>query len=67
MDWSALKPEDEKQLNLKGIYEVEGDTLKFCYGEPRPSEFKTKPNRQPGGPPIPNLDQRMFVLKREKP
>jgi uncharacterized protein (TIGR03067 family) len=66
MEWSALKPEDEKKLNLKGIYEIEGATLKFCYGEPQPTEFKTKPNRQPNGAPIPNLDQRMFVLEREK-
>ena len=58
MDWSALKPEDERHLNLKGIYSVEGDTFKFCYGEERPTEFKTKPERE--------LDQRMFVFKREK-
>jgi RNA polymerase sigma factor (sigma-70 family) len=66
MDWSALKPEDEKRLNLKGIYAIDGDTLKFCYGEPQPTEFKTKPNRQPNEAPLPNLDQRMFVFKREK-
>ena len=66
MEWSALKPEYEKQLNLKGIYAVEGDSLTFCYGEPRPTEFKTKPNRQPNGAPLPNLDQRLFVFKRQE-
>ena len=39
-----------------GIYEWEGDTLKLCYGEERPKEFKTE------------LDSKkwVLVLKREK-
>ena len=36
-----------KGLTQKGIFEVEGDTLKLCYGMPtvaRPAEFATRPN-----------------------
>jgi len=36
MDWSADKPD-----HAKGIYHLEGDTLKFCYGTDRLTEFKT--------------------------
>lgn len=39
-----------------GVYELEGDTLKICYGQERPNEFKTKPK----------VDQRLHVYKREK-
>ncbi len=56
MDWSALRPEDGKSLDAHGIYDVQGDTLKFCYGEERPTEFKTKPGRE--------LDQRLYVFQR---
>jgi RNA polymerase sigma factor (sigma-70 family) len=55
MDWSALRPEDERALTPppKGIYRLEGDTFTFCYGEERPTDFWTK-------------HQRMYVFKREK-
>jgi hypothetical protein len=35
---------------------LEGDTLKLCFGEERPKEFKTKPDSK----------QWMLVLTREK-
>jgi uncharacterized protein (TIGR03067 family) len=39
-----------------GIYELSGDVLKLCRGDPRPTEFRTKPN-----------DARLlFILKRER-
>lgn len=41
-----------------GICELNGDTLKWCYGKERPTEFKTKPDR--------GADQRSYVLKRDK-
>jgi uncharacterized protein (TIGR03067 family) len=34
---------DAKPKALLGIYSIEGDTLKVCFGEVRPKEFKTKP------------------------
>jgi uncharacterized protein (TIGR03067 family) len=58
MDWSALRPEDNTPLTATGIYEVKGDTLKFCYGEKRPTQFKTNAD--------PALDERMYVFRREK-
>jgi uncharacterized protein (TIGR03067 family) len=44
----------------KGIYRLEGDSLKICgvpNGEERPAEFTTKPGTK----------QVLFVLKRQKP
>jgi uncharacterized protein (TIGR03067 family) len=58
MDWSALRPEDNLALTATGIYEVKDDTLTFCYGEKRPTEFKTKAD--------PALDERTYVFRREK-
>ena len=51
-----LSTEDAKGMGLHGIYELEGDTLKLCFGVERPKEFKTKANSK----------QWMLVLKREK-
>src|SRR5262245_53408385 len=36
---------DGAKLDWSGIYEIEGDTLKLCIGEPgaRPKEFKSNP------------------------
>jgi uncharacterized protein (TIGR03067 family) len=49
-----LYDEKGKQLVTPGIYELNGDSLKICRGNPRPTEFQTKPN-----------DGRMlFLLKR---
>jgi RNA polymerase sigma factor (sigma-70 family) len=56
MDWTAVRPVDGKILETHGIYALDGDTLKFCYGEERPTEFKTKP--------APELDQHLYVFKR---
>src|SRR5262249_42661768 len=51
-----LSTEDAKGMGRHGIYELEDDTLKLCFGEERPKEFKTKPDS--GG--------WILVLKREK-
>jgi len=49
-----------KQLGLKGIYELDGDSLKVCFhlveGEPRPKEFSAKKGSR----------QALMVWKREK-
>jgi uncharacterized protein (TIGR03067 family) len=48
-----------KEVLHKGIYELDGDNFKICFGPPgenRPSEFKTQ-----GG-----SSEQMAVLKREK-
>jgi uncharacterized protein (TIGR03067 family) len=45
--------------NIPAIYELQGDTLKICYGlhgSPRPTEFKTGTNTQ----------SLLFVYKRKK-
>lgn len=39
-----------------GIYELDGDTLKLCYGKDRPTRFETTPDRA--------ADQRSYVFKR---
>jgi uncharacterized protein (TIGR03067 family) len=40
-------PDFKKSTTILGIYEIEGDTLKICYGTDegvkRPTEFKSKP------------------------
>jgi uncharacterized protein (TIGR03067 family) len=49
-----------EQNTSKGIYRLEGDSLKICGvpgGEERPAELTTKPG----------TDQVLFVLKRQKP
>jgi RNA polymerase sigma factor (sigma-70 family) len=44
--------------HAKCIYEVNGDTMKLCYGEPdRPTEFR----------PTPDSDNKLYVWKLEKP
>jgi RNA polymerase sigma factor (sigma-70 family) len=49
---------DGKVVTGKCIYELDGDTLKLCYGEPdRPTEFKTTPDSD-----MP----RYYIWKREK-
>jgi uncharacterized protein (TIGR03067 family) len=41
----------------KCVYELDGDTLKLCYGEPdRPTELKTKPGS----------DDKLYVWRRDK-
>jgi uncharacterized protein (TIGR03067 family) len=48
-----------KTINARGIYELDGDTLKICWsdGDERPTAFATKPDS----------GLRMLVLRREKP
>jgi RNA polymerase sigma factor (sigma-70 family) len=60
MDWAKfVRAEDKKsEPDVTGIYELKGDTLTFCYGNKRPTEFQTRPDR--------DLDERMFVFEREK-
>jgi uncharacterized protein (TIGR03067 family) len=43
---------DGSKKSLFGIYKLEGDTLKLCFGDKRPTDFKAK--------------QSVWVLKREK-
>jgi uncharacterized protein (TIGR03067 family) len=56
MDESGVKSEKTKL----GIYELDGDTYKFCLGlagKPRPKEFASKPGS----------GDSLGVMKREKP
>ena len=51
--------EGGKELILKGIYALDGDDLKVCFGAPgekRPTEFKTE-----GG-----SSEQLAVMKRDK-
>jgi uncharacterized protein (TIGR03067 family) len=48
---------NHKGETQKGIYALEGDSLKICLGEKRPSEFTAKAGS----------GQVMYVLKRVKP
>lgn len=57
MDWVYLVA-NGKENTSRGIYEIDGDTLKFCYGKQRPTEFKTSTDRA--------LDERLYVFKRER-
>jgi uncharacterized protein (TIGR03067 family) len=53
-----LNPQ-HSQSPIQGIYEIKGDTLRFCMGRPgqaRPAEFPAKPGN----------DVRLMVLQREK-
>jgi RNA polymerase sigma factor (sigma-70 family) len=56
----TMDMEFERESNRavgKCIYELDGDTLKICYGEPdRPTEFKTNPDS----------DNKLYVWKLEK-
>ncbi len=53
--------DEDKGKELHGIYELDGDTLKWCTGQPgtteRPTEFSTKA----GGKEL------LVTLKKEKP
>jgi uncharacterized protein (TIGR03067 family) len=40
----TLTYEGEKPRTVKGIYSLEGDRLKLCIGEERPTDFTTKEN-----------------------
>ncbi len=45
----------EKGQTLRGIYKLEGDRLRICYGKERPTTFATGPGQ----------DQVLMVLRRE--
>jgi uncharacterized protein (TIGR03067 family) len=54
-----ITPEKGKEEVVQGIYELKGDTLKFCFNKPggeRPKEFVTKAGTQVV----------LIVLQREK-
>jgi uncharacterized protein (TIGR03067 family) len=60
LDWELTSKSGEK-LVLKGIYDIDGDTLKYCHAAPpgsadRPKEFSTNEKE----------DHMLLVLKREK-
>jgi uncharacterized protein (TIGR03067 family) len=54
----TVEEQNGKTSTLHGIYEIDGDSLKLCYGQTPPAEFKTKADRE--------ADQRLYVLQREK-
>jgi uncharacterized protein (TIGR03067 family) len=47
---------DGQKVTLKGIYQLDGDDLKICFGEQRPKEFPAKVDSG-------NV---LYVLKRDK-
>jgi RNA polymerase sigma-70 factor (ECF subfamily) len=59
MDWSATRPEDGRVMKAEGIYELEGDTLRFCYGKERPEGFETNVGNTPG------YSRRLYVFERQ--
>jgi uncharacterized protein (TIGR03067 family) len=62
-------PKDPKGPIARGIYELDGDTLKLAWRKegPRPTQFPTKrPPRKFTGGPSERDDLMMMVLKREK-
>jgi uncharacterized protein (TIGR03067 family) len=60
---------DPSRLSARGIYELDGDTLKLAWRKegPRPTEFPTRqrPREFTGGAPE-NNDLVLMVLKKEK-
>ncbi len=59
MDMKLVKSSDNKGLGkvARGIYMLQGDTLKLCYGEKeRPNDFSTKKGQH----------RAFLILKREK-
>jgi uncharacterized protein (TIGR03067 family) len=59
MDWSATRPGDGRVMKAEGIYELEGDTLRFCYGKERPEEFRTDVGNLPG------YSRRLYLFERQ--
>jgi uncharacterized protein (TIGR03067 family) len=47
---------DGQKATLKGIYQLDGDELKICFGQQRPKEFPTKVDS----------GTMLYVLKRDK-
>jgi RNA polymerase sigma factor (sigma-70 family) len=58
MDWSVTGSKDGRAMEAKGIYELKGDTLKFCYGKERPEAFRTDIGNAPG------YSRRLYVFER---
>jgi uncharacterized protein (TIGR03067 family) len=47
MDMATVNHHDQSKLFTKAIYKLEGDRLTYCVaapGQPRPTEFTTKPD-----------------------
>lgn len=59
MDWVDVPVANGNKETAHGIYELDGDTLKFCYGKQRPTEFKTSTDRA--------LDERLYIFERQQP
>ena len=59
IDLKHRRPRDRPRHTVKGIYSLEGDSLKVCWGhsEHRPSTFA--PDRR--------ADQHLLILKRIQP
>jgi uncharacterized protein (TIGR03067 family) len=53
---------------MEGIYELNGDTLKLCFGNPneRPTEFKSKGNKRPTESEFKSKGEVVYTYKQVK-
>lgn len=58
MDLSVPRPTGGGMEKVEGIYELEGDTLRFCYGKERPEEFTTDSGNVSG------YERRLYIFER---
>jgi uncharacterized protein (TIGR03067 family) len=54
----TAKRDDNTKIEMDAIFVLEGDTLKTCYGNKKPKEFKTESDR--------DADQRLHVYRRKR-